>query len=136
MGTVTPEDGRVPEPVSRAELRARDREAVRRREAAAALRLAATMSTYAARQLADGLSPEQARRAALEAAGELAGVAEQLRRLTRLRSAERRLLAVQLANFGLTTRQIAQQLGVSDKAARNYVAGRRSDGQPWAGTGA
>jgi hypothetical protein len=27
----------------------------------------------------------------------------------------------------------ARQLGVSDRAARYYVRGRRSDGQPWAG---
>jgi hypothetical protein len=41
-------------------------------------------------------------------------------------------VAVGLSNFGLTTRQIARQLGVSDKAARYYVVGRRSDGKPWA----
>lgn len=91
------------------------------------------MCGYGAGQLADGLTPQQARLAALEAAGELEDVAASLRRLTRLRADERRRLAVQLAALGLPTREIAQQLGITDRAVRNYVRGRRSDGQPWAG---
>jgi hypothetical protein len=64
----------VPE-TTRAERRAAGREAARRRQAEAALRLAASMAMYAAGQLANGLAPEQARRAAMEAAGELETVA-------------------------------------------------------------
>jgi hypothetical protein len=124
----------APEPdTTRTERRAWEREAGRRREAADALRIGAGMCEYAAGQLADGLAPEQARRAALEAAGELEDLAAALRRLTRLRAADRRTLAGHLAALGLSTREIARQIGVSDKAARYYVAGRRSDGQPWAG---
>lgn len=102
------------------------REAGRRREAAAALRLAATMATYAARQLSDGLTPEQAREATLEAAGRLEGLAESLRRLTRLRPAERRAVAMHLARLGHSRKQIAQYLGVSDRAVYYYVRGRPS----------
>jgi hypothetical protein len=117
---------------TRAEFRARGREADRRRQAVTALSVAEATIEYARRQLANGLTPEQARSAALETAGELEAVAAALRRLTRMRPADRRVLARQLAGVGLTTQQIARQLGVSDKCARNYVQGRRSDGQPWA----
>jgi hypothetical protein len=108
------------------------REAARRREAVTVLAVAEATIGYARRQLGNGLSPPEARQCALETAAELASVADQLRRLTRLRPADRRALAAGLANFGLTTRQIARQLGVSDRAVRNYVVGRRSDGKPWA----
>ena len=121
-----------PAPTGDREQKAQMREAARRREAAAALRIGADLCQYAATQLADGLAPEQARSAALEAAGELEDLAAALRRLTRLRAADRRTLAGHLAALGLSTREIARQLGVSDKCARNYVQGRRSDGQPWA----
>ena len=106
------------------ERKAAAREAGRRRQPADVLRIAASMATYAARQLADGLSPEQARRAALETAGELEAVAADLRRLTRLRPADRRVLARQLAGLGMTRAEIAKQLGVSYTCVRYYVAGR------------
>jgi DNA-binding NarL/FixJ family response regulator len=125
----------MPEPATRAGRRAAGREAGRRREAADLLRIGAGMCQYGAAQLSDGLAPEQARQAALEAAGELQDLAEQLRRLTRLRPADRRALAAELAASGLTTQQIARQLGVCDRAVRNYVQGRRSDGQQWAPPG-
>jgi DNA-directed RNA polymerase specialized sigma24 family protein len=96
----------------------------RRRQAAAELRLTAGLAAYAAAQLADGLDPGRARQAALETAGELEAVASSLRRLTRLRPGERRALARQLAGLGLSTQQIARQLGVSDRAVRYYVRGR------------
>jgi len=110
----------VPEP-SRAERRAGDREAARRREAADLLRVAASMCEYAAGQLADGLPPEQARAAALETAGELAVVAEVLRRKVRLGPAERRALAVQLHALGVPRREMGWRLGVSEVSVRHYL---------------
>jgi hypothetical protein len=121
----------VPE-TTRAERRAAGREADRRRQAADELRLAASVCQYGAAQLGNGLEPGQARLVALELAGELEAVAEAVRRLTRVAAGERRVLARQLAQLGWTTGQIARQLGVCDRAARNYVVGRRSDGKPWA----
>jgi hypothetical protein len=117
--------GGVPEPAERDRKR-RAYEAVRRREAVTMLRVAEAMCGYAASQLADGLSPEEARAAAIEAAGELAALAAGLRRLTRLRPADRRVLAAQLAALGLSRREVAGHLGVSDRAVRGYLA--RSNG--------
>ncbi len=107
-----------------------------RRQAVAVLRFGESMCAYAAGQLADGLSPEQARQAALDAAAELAGLAGALRRLTRLDldRAQRRALAVELAASGMSQRQIAEQLGVSKKTiwadlrrlARRPAARRKS----------
>jgi hypothetical protein len=109
------------------------REAERRRQAAATLRLTASSCTYAAAQLADGLPPGDARLAAIEMAGELEAVAASLRRAVRLGPAERRPLARMWAAAQVPTREIAARLGVSDRAARNYARGRRSDGQMWVG---
>jgi hypothetical protein len=115
----------VPESAAKhAERKARAREAARRRQAVGALRMAEQMCGYGAVQLANGLSPAEARLACLELAGELASTAEALRRLTRLPGPERRALARQLANFGWPTKAIAAQLGVSDRAVRYYKAGR------------
>lgn len=88
------------------------------------LRITECTARYAASQLANGLTPEQARAVALETAAELSMAAEALRRLTRLGVSERRALARQLANLGLPTREIAMRLGVCDRAVRYYVAGR------------
>ena len=109
---------------SRAGHRARQREDARRRQAAADLRLTATLISYAATQLADGLNPQQARRAALETAAELEAVAASLRRLTRLPPAQRRILARQLAQLGRPTQEIARQVGVSERSVRYYLHGR------------
>ena len=92
------------------------------------LRLAESASGYAAEQIGNGLSPEQARLAAADVAAELTAVAATLRRLTaliRLSPAERRALAVELAATGLDARRIAEQLAVSPSTARRYLAARR-----------
>ncbi len=121
------DNGRVP--IS-AELPARRettaREVARRREAVGMLRLAESIAGYAAGQLVNGLSPEQARRAALDAAGELDAVAGKLRRLAvaRLDVAERRALAVELAGSGMSPRQIAEQIGVAPSTVCDYLSGR------------
>jgi DNA-directed RNA polymerase specialized sigma24 family protein len=96
----------------------------RRREAVAALRLAEQMCGHAAGQLGNGLGPDEARAAALEAAAELAELASVLRRLTRLSPAERRR-AVQLAGLGMPKREVAIRLGVSERAVWYYLAGVR-----------
>jgi hypothetical protein len=115
------DNGRVPssaEPPARCE--------VARRRAVDMLRLAESIAGYAAAQLANGLSPEQARRAALDAAGELDAVAVHLRRLAqpRLDVAERRALAAELAESGMSARQIAGQIGVTPSTVWDYLARR------------
>ena len=101
----------------------------RRRRAVTELLLAESLCAYAADQIGNGLSAEQARLAALEMAGELTAVAAVLRRVGWLTVAERRALAVQFHRFGMPTRQIADRLGVSDRSVRNYVNGRRVPGR-------
>jgi hypothetical protein len=106
-----------------------DREAERRRRAAAELRTTAALCLYASRQLADGLSPAEARDAALEMAGELTAVAEALRRAVRPGGpAERRATAIKLANLGVSTKGIAQRLGVTERVIRYYLTGRPCPG--------
>ena len=102
------------------------REAARRREAVDLLRLAAVTVDYTLRELANGLNPEQARVAAIEAAAELSVVSEELRRLTRLGPAERRTLALQLTSLGMTQREAAARLGVSERTVRWWVTERRA----------
>ena len=102
----------------------RVREARRRGEAVELLRFVQAAAGYAAGQLGNGLGPEQAREAALEIAAELELAAVSLRRAVRLRPAERRALARLLAARGVPTRQIAAQVGVSDRSVRSYVRGR------------
>jgi hypothetical protein len=116
----------VPEPAATsAERKALARAAERRRQAVTMLQIAECTCRYAAGQLGDGITPEQARETALFVAGELAAVADGLRRLTRLDPAARRALAVQLGNLGVPTIEIARRLGVDPRCVRYYVAGRR-----------
>jgi DNA-binding NarL/FixJ family response regulator len=127
MSEAQRQTGIVP-PESRANAAARmrrTRAAASRREAVNALRLGSDLCNYAAGQLANGLTPEQARDTALETAAELNALATALRRLTRPAGApDRRAQAVQLANLGLTNRQIAVRLGVSTRAVSSYFSGR------------
>lgn len=95
-----------------------------RRQAAALLRLSESVSRYAAGQVSDGLSPAEARRAVIEAAGALA---RSLRRLAWLDDpAERRVVARELAAGGMSRRDVADRLGVSETAVRGYLNSRPS----------
>ena len=115
----------MPESARRhAERKARARPAGRRWQAADALRIAEAVAGYAARQVGNGLAPEEARRAVLEAAAELELMAVELRQLARLDGPERRALARQLAGLGMGTKRIAATVGVSETTARHYVKGR------------
>ena len=115
----------MPEPPApAAERKRRARQAGRRRQAVDELRLAEATAGYAAGQVGNGLTPEQARRAVVEAAAELELAAAALRRLARLELAERRALAVELAALGVPTKRIAATVGVSERCARYYVHGR------------
>ena len=82
---------------------------------------------YAARSVGNGLEPEEARRAALEAAADLEAAAAALRRLARpdpvADSAARRAAALELAAAGWPARAIAERLGVNPETARRYAAG-------------
>ena len=97
------------------------REAARRRDVVTLLNVSGATIWYAVRQLGDGLPPEQARQVAIESAAELEAVAAALYRAVRLGPAERRSLARQLAAIGMSRREIADRLGVSDRAVWNYL---------------
>ncbi len=98
------------------------------------LRIAEGICGYAGRAVMDGLSPESARRAALEAAGDLEAAASALRRLARPdpvapvadparqdEAARRRAVALELAASGCSSRAIAERLGVTAGTARRYL---------------
>jgi DNA-directed RNA polymerase specialized sigma24 family protein len=92
------------------------RQAARRREALVLLRIAECTCRYGASQLANGASPDEARDTALFVAGELAGMAEALRRAVRPSRAERQGQAVELVTLeGLSARQAAARLGVTER---------------------
>ena len=84
----------------------------RRRRAVTELLLAESLCAYAADQIGNGLSAEQARLAALEMAGELTAVAQVLRKAAWVSTADRRALAVELRGLGYPTKAIADRLGV------------------------
>ena len=84
---------------------------------------------YAITQLSDGLAPQAAREAAIEAAAELEAVAAALRRLTRMGPSDRRRLAGLFVGSGMTRREAALRLGVSERTVRYYLAGGRSAGR-------
>ena len=76
-------------------------------------------------QVANGLGPGESRQALLELAGELTATAALVRKAARLDVGERRVLARKLAGLGYTTKQVADQCGVSDVTVRHYLRGRR-----------
>jgi predicted transcriptional regulator len=110
----------------RAERRALAREAERRRRAAELLRVVAAVAAYASEQAGNGLPPEQARLAVVEAAAELERAAGQLRALVRLRLHERQRLARYLTTRGLARSEVAARVGVSTRAVRFYVDHHRA----------
>lgn len=117
----------MPEPAAASAERERLAREDGRRQAAALLRLSESVSRYAAGQVSDGLSPAEARRAVIEAAGALAELARSLRRLAWLDDpAERRVVARELAAGGMSRRDVADRLGVSETAVRGYLRPRPS----------
>jgi len=101
---------------------ARGRRAAERREAVALLRLVADMAAYGARELNNGLSPDGAREAIGEVAGELADAATRLRRMARPGPAERRLIVRLLFAQGMSGAQVAARVGLSEKSCYRYRA--------------
>lgn len=117
----------MPEPPGAArERKALAREAARRRHAVTLLALGEQTCRYAASVLGNGASPAMARDAAVDAAGELAVLADELRRLTRLRGPARRKLARELAASGLSNREVALRVGVSESCLWGYLHQDRS----------
>ncbi len=111
-------------------VRALDRKAARRRQAATILQIAEATCRYAAGQIgSDRIGPAEAQQTALYVASELEQVADALRRLTRLDGPERRALAVELNQAGWGTKRIAAAVGVSERAVRYYVSGRACPGR-------
>ena len=120
-----------------------EREAPARREVVTLLRVGANVCAYSADAIGNGLSPQQARAATLDAASALADLSGQLRRLARsategqyrkipycpggqpgLDAAGRRALALELAASGLSQRQIAARVGRSERRVWDYLRGR------------
>ena len=121
------DQSKVPVPGSARKVRKRlAYEAARRREAVTVLQIAECTCRYGASVLANGAGPAEARAAAMECAAELVTVAGALRRLTRpdLDAAQRRALAVRLASDGLSQREIARQVGRSERQVWSYLHGR------------
>jgi DNA-binding NarL/FixJ family response regulator len=94
------------------------------------LRVAEGVSGYAAREIGNGLEPDEVRAAALEAAGDLEAAASALRRLARPdpvpagpsdEASRRRALALELAGRGWSRQAIAERLGVNAETARRYL---------------
>jgi DNA-directed RNA polymerase specialized sigma24 family protein len=104
----------------------RAREAARRRDLLTLLGISGATIGYAARQLGDGLPPDQARQVAIESAGELEAVASALYRAVRLGPADRARSARLLVGAGMTRREAAIRLGVTERTIRYYLAGGRS----------
>jgi len=92
-----------------------------RRQAVASLRLAQAVAGYAADQVADGLGPEEARAAVLDASEELARLAVLLWRLASPWPVDGEALAVELAASGVPRWEIAMRLGVSARTVRGYL---------------
>ena len=109
-------------PETDAERSARVRAAARRRECATLLQISASTCTYGAVQLGNGISPDEARQTALFVAGELVGMAAALYRLARLRPADRAVLARLMVGAGMTRREAAVRLGVSERTVRYYLS--------------
>jgi hypothetical protein len=106
----------------RPELVDQARERSRRRRAVVLLRVVAAEAAYASEQMADGLSPEQARDAALEMAAELEEAAGKLRAAVRLRSpGQRRTMARLWAGQGMPTKRIAAAAGVTVRQVQKYL---------------
>ena len=105
-----------------------ERRTLARRQALTVLGVAQSTASYAAGRLADGLGPEDARRAVWEAAAGLESAAAVLRRLALaplyLDPAARRALAVALAESGVPQREIAAQVGRARRTVRGWLAGR------------
>jgi hypothetical protein len=96
-------------------------EAARRREAVTELRVAEATIAYTAAQLSNGLSPEQAREAMVELAGELAVLAGALRHLARLSPAERVALARLWTGQGQSRVEVARRLGCSERTVWRWT---------------
>jgi Homeodomain-like domain len=95
--------------------------AARRREAAQLLRVVAAMSSYAARETSNGLSPAEARLVIIEAAGELASASASRRPLARLDPEERRRLARLWSAHGESAVEIARRLGASERSVHRWL---------------
>ena len=101
-----------------------DEQAAHRQQAIRALRFIESGAGYAAGQLANGLTPEQAQEAVLEMAAELSRTAEHLGGLageSRLPDVDRRALATWLSGLGVPRREIAGRLGVPVGVVKNYL---------------
>ena len=96
-------------------------EAARRRSAVTLLGIASATCDYAASVLSNGASPCEAAETVVFVTGELAELAAALRRLERLSPAQRRVRAVQLAQFGMSREEVGRRLGVSARSVRKYL---------------
>jgi DNA-directed RNA polymerase specialized sigma24 family protein len=117
----------VPDPAAKSAerkvlARRQARQAARRRELVTELRVGESVIGYAARVLANGASPAEARETALEASAELSRLAVALRKSVRLPVAQRRSLVSRLTGLGYTHEAAAARAGVSVKTVRRDLA--------------
>jgi hypothetical protein len=124
--------GLVTAAASHAAYKRRCAERARRRQAAAVLRVTADVAAYTSMILLNGAGPQEARAAMADVAAELEMTARMLRRAARLSPQARRRLAGELHESGMTVAEVAARLGVAPRTAAYYLAGRRSDGRPFA----
>ena len=102
----------------------RTAETARRREALTQLRVAEATVAYAAAQLSNGLSRDQARQAMVELAGELDVLAGALRHLARLDRGERMSLARAWTGLGYSRVEVARRLGCSERTVWRWTGQR------------
>jgi len=114
--------------------RTQARRAARRRELVAELRVAESVIGYAARQLSNGISPQEAAELALESSAQLSDLAVALRKSVRLPADHRRMLVSRLVFLGYTREAAAARAGVSVKTVQRDLArraGRRLGFRAW-----
>ena len=105
-----------------AERETQARTAARRRQAVTSLQIGEATCRYAAVQLGGGIGPAEAAATARFTAGELEVIAGMLRELAQPDDpAGRRARAAELAASGVSRREIAGRLGVSEQAVRAYL---------------
>ena len=88
------------------------------------LRVAESVIGYAARQLSNGIGPEEAAETALEASAQLSRLAVAIRKSVRLPLVHRRVLVSRLADLGYTQEAIGLRVGVSVKTVQRDLARR------------
>jgi len=119
-----PEPAALPPAERKVAARRVARRARRRRELVVELRTGEALIGYAAHQLSNGVSPQEAAELALETSAQLSRLAVVIRKSVRLPAVHRRLLVSKLADLGYTQEAIGLRAGVSVKTVQRDLARR------------